>query len=496
MAIGRHLSKIFPKNLKILMKIENNKNWKPNLHFFKEGHWINDPNGLVYYQNEYHLFSQMNPDDIVWGNMHWGHAVSSVGLHWTHCPIALFAEPDGLGYIFSGGGVVDQRNTSGFQEGDITPVVLSFTHHDKDAVQRQSLAYSSDGLKTFHKYEGNPIIDNPGLKDFRDPKIIWVDNLNQWVMTVVAGQCAQFYSSSDLKEWNYLSKFGEGFGCHDGVWECPDLFPLICADTGETKWVLLISINPGGFNGGSAMQYFIGDFVDGVFSCEDKQTRWLDYGTDFYAAISFDNIDLANKKRRVIAWMSNWHYANETPSSSYRSAMTLPRDIELVEIDNQYQLKMSLIPAFEELRQGILDEWNYEQAGMYKKISSPYECHLSINKKEIKDEALIIEFSNESDEVLPIKFDVKNSKVIFDRQELNWNEKDFGRTIIAPIFWKDDMLNIQIVVDNCAIELFINDGLTSMTNLIFPDQAFSKILIKSKKFDRIEVCDHSLQKVW
>ena len=238
---------------------------RPQFHFSPESKWMNDPNGMVYYDGEYHLFYQYYPDSTVWGPMHWGHAVSRDLVHWEHLPTALY--PDSLGYIFSGSALVDWNNTSGFGKDGQPPLIAIFTHHDpvgekagRNDFQYQSIAYSNDKGRTWTKYEGNPVVPNPGIRDFRDPKVIWDKDSEQWIMVFAAWDHVKFYASPNLKDWTHLSDFGKAWGSHAGVWECPDLFPMQVEGSATQKWVLLLSINPGSVNGGSGTQYFVGDF--------------------------------------------------------------------------------------------------------------------------------------------------------------------------------------------------------------------------------------------
>ncbi len=249
-------------------------------HFSPSAKWMNDPNGMVYYEGEYHLFYQYYPDSTVWGPMHWGHAVSKDLVHWEHLPIALY--PDSLGYIFSGSAVVDWNNTSGFGENGQPLLVAIFTHHDPKGemdgsidFQYQSIAYSKDKGRTWTKYQGNPVIPNPGIRDFRDPKVIWDDRSQEWILTLAAWDHVKFNTSPNLKDWSHRSDFGREWGTHAGVWECPDLFPIPLEGTDETYWALLVSIGSGGPNGGSATQYFIGQFEDGTFMLDEALSRVL-----------------------------------------------------------------------------------------------------------------------------------------------------------------------------------------------------------------------------
>ncbi|HTG68533.1 MAG TPA: glycoside hydrolase family 32 protein, partial [Candidatus Udaeobacter sp.] len=268
---------------------EYNEPYRPQFHFTPVQNWMNDPNGLVYFEGEYHLFYQYNPYGNTWGNMSWGHAVSKDLVHWNHLPVAL--EPDRLGMIFSGTAVVDEHNTSGFFKGKSGGMVAIYTSAGE--TQQQSIAYSADNGRTWMKYEGNPVLPNPGIKDFRDPKVFWHDKTQRWIMAISAGDKVLFYASSDLKAWTYLSEFGAKAGDHSGVWEVPELFELpVDGDPSHTKWILKVDINPGEKNQGSRGQYFIGQF-DGTNFVNDNpsdKVLWVDYGKDFYASLSWNHL--------------------------------------------------------------------------------------------------------------------------------------------------------------------------------------------------------------
>ncbi|HWS60197.1 MAG TPA: glycoside hydrolase family 32 protein, partial [Flavobacterium sp.] len=316
--------------------------YRPNFHFTPKKGWMNDPNGMFYYNGYYHLFYQYYPDSNVWGPMHWGHAISTDLITWTEKPIALY--PDEKGYIFSGSAVVDLKNTSGFGSLENPPIVAMFTYHDPKKeksgeinTQSQGIAYSLDEGLTWKKYEANPIIKNPNIKDFRDPKMTWDNIHKQWLMVLAAGDKTIFYASKNLKDWELLSDFGKNIGAHGGVWECPDFFPVHVDGSDEYKWVLLLSINPGGPNGGSATQYFVGDFdgktftLDKTFSqdIKEKQALYIDYGRDNYAGVTWSNISEVDGRKLFVGWMSNWQYAEKVPTEKWRSSMTIPRELVL-----------------------------------------------------------------------------------------------------------------------------------------------------------------------
>lgn len=289
-----------------------NEQYRPQVHFSSQKNWINDPNGMVYYKGVYHLFFQYNPYSSVWGPMHWGHATSKDLIHWQQQPIAIY--PDSLGTIFSGSAVVDKNNTSGFGKKGQVPMVAIFTQHDtlgektgKNNFQNQSIAYSVDEGKTWIKYTGNPVIKNPGIRDFRDPKVMWFEPQKKWIMVLAARDIVSFYSSPDLKNWTKESDFGNDMGAHGGGWECPDLIELGYSDSNTGKvnrrWFLIVNLNPGAPNGGSGTQYFIGNFDGKTFTIDQKDTRWLDYGPDNYAGVTWSN---TGKRKILIGWMTNW----------------------------------------------------------------------------------------------------------------------------------------------------------------------------------------------
>ncbi len=329
--------------------------YRPQFHFSPEAHWMNDPNGLVYLDGEYHLFYQYYPDSNVWGPMHWGHAVSPDMIHWKHLPVALF--PDSLGYIFSGSAVADVKNTSGLGSAENPPLVAIFTYHDpigekngSNKFQNQGLAYSIDKGRTWTKYPGNPVLKSPGIRDFRDPKVFWHNESDKWIMILAVNDRVHLYSSPNLLDWTFLSEFGQGIGAHGGVWECPDLFRIKVRGTNEMKWVMLVSINPGGPNGGSATQYFVGNFDGTNFIKENKEIQWVDWGRDNYAGVTWSNVPESDGRRLFLGWMSNWQYANVVPTHVWRSAMTVPRELALMHTGDGYLLVSNPVRELESLR--------------------------------------------------------------------------------------------------------------------------------------------------
>lgn len=447
----------------------NYEPFRSQFHFTPKSGWMNDPNGMVYYGGEYHLFYQHYPDSTVWGPMHWGHAISKDMIHWEHLPIALY--PDALGYIFSGSALVDWKNTSGFGTMQNPPIVAIFTYHDPEGYpagrldfQTQGIAYSLDKGRTWTKYDKNPVLPNPGIQDFRDPKVSWNEVNNQWVMTLAVKDHIEFYASPDLKKWSKLSEFGNTIGAHGGVWECPDLFPLN-DEQGNTKWVLFVSINPGGPQGGSATQYFVGDFNGKQFIPQDTITRWIDYGADNYAGVTWSDIPASDGRRLFIGWMSNWQYANVVPTKTWRSATTLPREVVLNKKSDIYELKSK--PAKE--IEGIQN-----QPASFNGITTVdqplYLIEFNVDGKE--DFSLTL--SNSLDEKVIVA--VKDGALSFDRTHSGIVDFNMDFAAVHHMNLKDiEIKNVKIFVDLASVELFINDGERIMTEIVFPNQPYNKV---------------------
>lgn len=463
---------------------------RPQLHFSPPANWMNDPNGMVYHNGEYHLFYQYYPNDTVWGPMHWGHAVSKDLIHWENLPIALY--PDKLGYIFSGSAVVDKQNTSGFGTKSKPPLVAMFTYHlmegekaGRTDFQYQGIAYSNDNGRNWTKYAQNPVIPNTEkLKDFRDTKVFWHEQTKQWKVVFAVGNHVRFYSSNNLKDWKLESEFGKNDGTHAGVWECPDLFPLKI--NGKTKWVLLLSINPGGANGGSATQYFIGDFDGKTFKNDDspETVLWLDFGRDNYAGVTWAN---APKNRRIfLGWMSNWDYAQKVPTEKWRSAMTLPRELSLKQTERGIRLIQTLVKETEKLKSGqFLSINNYELA---KELSigegkSPLvEMDLEVDLTKTTATDFGVELSNAKGETYKIGFDIATKKFYSDRT--NSGKKDFSDVFaknkhFAERLSRNNILKLHLIFDTASVEMFADNGEIVMTDIFFPTEDFTRFVIFS-----------------
>lgn len=474
--------------------------YRPQYHFTPPTGWMNDPNGLVYHEGIYHLFYQHYPYATVWGPMHWGHATSEDLVHWRNKPIALF--PDEKGFIFSGSVVIDKMNTTGFGKDGKTPLVAIYTYFRLDIeklgginTQTQGIAFSLDNGDTWTKYEDNPVIDNTTMKDFRDPKVFWHDSTESWIMTLVAGNHAKFYRSKNLKKWDYISDFGVGQGAHGGVWECPDLFKLKVEGTDEEKWVLIISIGNGGPNGGSATQYFIGDFDGDNFTSDQKENKWLDWGTDNYAGVTYNNT--SNQDRVFIGWMSNWQYALKTPTSTWRSAMTLPRRLSLREQNDSYYLTnypVAQVNGLEEKKSSI----NYGIEIGKELVIKNEDLNQSVITFTATKKDFVLSLSNEINEQVNIIFDSVSNLFMLDRSQsglTNFNY-DFGNKLhYMSVSELPEEFEIKIYIDQSSIEIFLDKGLYAMTSQLFPSERYSKMTIKNNSKSSLEIKNQTIKSI-
>lgn len=422
--------------------------------------WMNDPNGMFYKDGVWHLYYQYNPYGSQWENMTWAHSTSTDLIHWKNHGEVI--QPDALGTIFSGSSVVDKENTAGFGK---DAVVAFYT--SAGAAQTQSIAYSMDNGETFKKYVNNPILTSD-VPDFRDPNVFWNEEVKQWNLILAVGQQMNIYSSKNLKDWKYESSFGEGYGNHGGVWECPDLLKM------GDKWVLICNINPGGPFGGSATQYFVGSFDGHKFTCESKPevTKWMDYGKDHYATVSFSNAP--DGRIVVLPWMSNWQYANQVPTQQFRSANGLPRDLGLYSYNGEDYVSVKPSPevfaAFEKKPSGRLQPAAY------------------IEVTNIKSNASIV-LSNDKGERVTMVYDGKNATFSMDRTESGVTDfhSDFKAKTVAPT--NGVIKSMQIFIDRCSIEAFDTEGKVAMTNLVFPSKPYDKIIVKGCKVKIYELKD-------
>ena len=500
------------------MKLSNNWEavntdfYRPSYHHTPSYGWMNDPNGMFYEKGVYHLCYQYNPYGSKWGNMHWGHAVSRDLIRWKEVESTLDRDP--MGHIFSGSTVIDKDGTAGYGRGAI---ISLYTSDSKENGQVQCMAYSIDGGYTFDKYEKNPVLTPfDGVRDFRDPKVFWYAPLKKWYMILSADKEMRFYSSPNLKEWTYESAFGEGYGAQPNQFECPDFFELpVDGNPNRKKWVMIVNINPGCLFGGSATEYFVGDFDGKKFVCDSDPSvvKFLDYGKDHYAAVTFSGV-----KDRVMgmAWMSNWQYANVTPIRQHRGANTLPREYKLFTAkDGQIYMSANVAPEVRWLRRKYtrLPDLVIARGREADKVSSSKDNAFEVEMDVTPGQAVRTGFilCNDKGEKVDICFDRKEGKLVMDRTEsgeVKFGEKsephkietdfdlsekskgrepmrkvnainyqnDFALATWAPLsLCESETYNLDVFVDKCSIEIFVNGGRIAMTNLVFPTEPYTSI---------------------
>ena len=495
----------------------NTDYYRPSYHFTPAYGWMNDPNGMVYKDGEYHLYYQYNPYGSKWGNMHWGHAVSRDLIHWQHLDPAIAR--DTLGHIFSGSSVVDIHNTAGYGKNAI--IALYTSASDKNG-QIQCMAYSTDNGRTFTKYESNPVLTPfDGLRDFRDPKVFWYEKGKCWYMIVSADKETRFYKSKNLKKWEYVSAFGNGMGQQPCQYECPDFFQLpVNGDPNNMKWVMIMNINPGCLFGGSATEYFVGDFDGKNFTCADAhEAKWMDYGKDHYATVTFSNTG-----NRVLAmtWMSNWQYADLTPFKQNRGANGLPRELKLFELDNKYYIQEGVAPEVKALRKetkelgNLTIEKEKDLAGIASGMNGAFEIEADVTADA--NGIAGVEIYNNKQERTLVYIDMKNRRIVTDRTESGLT--DFGKysephhiekkwdkqrkeqsllpaRMVNAINYKNNFalatwaplnlcgkdkktFHVDIFVDKSSIELFVDGGRIAMTNLVFPIAPYENVKFYSQ----------------
>ena len=530
----------------------NTDYYRPVYHHTPLYGWMNDANGLVYKDGEYHLYFQYNPYGSKWGNMHWGHSVSRDLVHWQHLDPAIAR--DTMGHIFSGSTVVDTRGTAGFGKNAIIAFYTSHSVRDGRQVQVQCMAYSNDNGRTFTKYKGNPVVTPfDGLENFRDPKIFWYEPTKSWYMIVSADKNMRFYQSKNLKQWKYVSQWGEGFGAQPNQFECPDFFPLpVDGDKNKQKYVMIVNINPGFVYGGSATQYFIGEFDGKEFHCDSKpQTvKWLDRGKDHYATVTFSNLG-----GRVVAvpWMSNWQYANVTPIRQYRGANALPRELKLFSSNGEVYMSAGVVDEARQLRHETrqLGDITTDNANPYilreafKNNDGAFELEADVQPGS--SDIVGIQFYNDREERTVIYLDLKKKRIVMDRAESGLTDfgslaerhdiekraeaagemkgklsqdvalhykNDFALATWAPLSlcgdtenggnsrWTEEPVatattktyHLDVFVDKCSVELFVDGGRIAMTNLVFPTAPYNNIKVYAEG-GRAEVKNTKLYKL-
>ncbi|MGI6243463.1 MAG: DUF4980 domain-containing protein [Prevotella sp.] len=430
---------------------QNREKFRPVYHHTPRYGWMNDPNGMFYKDGVWHLYFQHNPYGSQWENMTWGHSTSRDLMHWTHEANAL--EPDALGTIFSGSAVIDKNNTAGFGRG---AVVAMYTSAGQS--QTQSVAYSTDGGKTFTKYAGNPVIVS-NTRDFRDPKVFWNEEIAQWNMILAEGQHMKIYSSSNLKDWTHESDFGEGYGCHEGVWECPDLLKI------GDRWLLICNISQGSAAGGPATQYFVGTFDGHKFTSEGspEKAKWMDWGQDHYATVTFSNAP--NDRHVAMSWMTNGRYANQVPTKQYRSMNGLPRELGLFSYEGETYC--SVKPT-----QEVMNAFASKPA---KRLSEA--CRVDVRLRN----NTVIALSNAQGETVTMTYDAKNQTFEMDRTKSGDTSfsKDFTMVTKAPTYGK--IRTLRIFIDKSSIEVFDADGKMAMSNVVFPSSPYTQLSVKGGK---------------
>lgn len=467
--------------------------YRPQIHYSPPEHWMNDPNGLVQVGGRYQMYYQYHPYSSVWGPMHWGHADSADLLHWVTYPWVL--GPDERGAIFSGSAVLDPGNTAGLGAAGSSPLIAIYTYHNHDieanhgiAVESQGLAYSLDQGKTFAKYP-KIILQNPGTRNFRDPNVHWFEPTQRWIMTLVATDHVEFYSSRNLKDWDYESGFGAGRGAHGGVWECPDLMRMQAEPGGETRDVLLVSTNPGGPGGGGGTQYFVGHF-DGHHFTEDVPDgapQWLDYGPDYYAAVTWNRDHHGNSEPPVVlGWMNDWRYAIKTPTSPWRSAMAIPRELHLLANGTHHRMTAVPIPAVTSLASHSIAIANRRQLNASELLQRDGKTIPALDFNLVVDSPRRAPFElrlhNRFGQSLLLQTDPSSGEVRLDRSQSG--KVDFDASFTTPVnaparMPESGRLSIRLLVDQSSVEVFLNDGETDITAQVFPDAIFDQIDLSS-----------------
>lgn len=467
--------------------------YRPQYHLSPETGNMSDPNGMVYFEGEYHQFYQNSGQ--------WGHAVSTDLIHWQHLPVALLR--DSLGEIWSGSAVVDWKDTSGFFDGK--PGLVAIFTHFKGGLQSQSIAYSADRGRTWTKYEGNPVIPNPGLKDFRDPKVFWYEPSKSWTMVVSVDNKVRFYSSPDLKKWEMTGEFGADQGSHAAVWECPDLFELPVEGTKEKKWVLAVSIGNNPATKGSTAQYFVGSFDGKNFKNENEPSKvlWTDYGKDFYAAVSYSDIPESDGRRICTGWMSNWRYPFNMPTDPWKGNMSVPRVLTLKDVPGEgLRLAQQPVKEMEALR-GKPAEIPAQEL---KKGSNPFSSLLGTSYEldaafNVDDSAEFgIKVRKGAGQETVISYNAASSTLTVDRTKSGDSsfEPGFAEKVEAPLKPENGTVKLRLYVDESTLEVFSGDGTTVISSIIFPSATSSGLeLYLSKGSVKLESAAlYPMKSIW
>jgi fructan beta-fructosidase len=455
---------------------------RPQLHFSAPKNWLNDPNGLVWHDGRYHLFYQYNPTGNTWGNMHWGHAVSKNLVEWEQRPLALFAAPESIGYMFSGCVVVDVHNTCGLAATGETPLVALYTNCTKDGVQAQSLAYSVDDGETWRQYDRNPVLPNPGIRDFRDPKVFWHTLTGKWVMVLAVKDHIALYTSGDLRAWELTSKFGRQSGSHVGVWECPDLFPM-STPSGQQRWILVISVCTEHSTRCQSVQYFVGEFDGTEFVPQQPGELWLDHGADCYGAITWEGIPAADGRRIMIGWMNSWKYAREAPTFPWSGHMTLPRELSLVEGSDGFELHSAPVREVEQLRSRTISVGpalvrDSRIQGMLATVAAELlDVQLQFSWSEAGCRPFGLRFSNGAGEIVTVSIDVAARLLTVNRTQAGQQPRHpkFTGCLAAPLRLTGNTLAIRVIKDCACIEVYAEQGQVVISANFFPGDSLDRV---------------------
>ena len=475
---------------------------RPAYHYTPKENWMSDPNGMVFFKGEFHLCYQYDDYHDVFSDMSWGHAISEDLIHWTEYPRAITPSDDDLGMIFSGGAVVDHLNSAGFGKDAIIA-----TYTSPKPRQQQSIAYSLDRGRTWIKYEGNPVISNSegdGIGgEFRDPKVVWNKYSKTWIMMIAVLDHIEFWTSDNLIDWTKNSEFGQEYGAHDhslnGSWECPDILEMPVDDNwDETVWVLIVNLNRGGANGECGTQYFIGDFkeVEGKMTFESfhRNTKWLDYGPDNYAGVTWSNLE---RQFIFAGWMSNWQYALDIPTHPWRGVLSFPRELKLKKINRELKVTNQPIKALNHLLgESLADEDKVEIHKVVEvgdSLSSSYIL-FELDLNTATDAG--IKISNGISQQMIMGYNKKDNMIYVDRR--NSGETDFNDSFAHSLHTAEpttplETLKVEILLDKISMEVFVNDGEYTFTGLMFPTENFNRVKlfanaeVKMTSFDIKEI---------
>ncbi|MDD7835849.1 glycoside hydrolase family 32 protein [Paenarthrobacter sp. AB444] len=467
--------------------------WRPLAHLTAEKNWLNDPNGLIYHDGTYHAFYQYNPRANSWGNMSWGHSTSKDLVNWEQQPVAM--EASAAEEIFSGCMVMDSNNASGLGSAGNPPMVALYTSaYGKNGAlppgaQAQSVAYSLDGGTTWQKYPGNPVLNlAPTNNNFRDPKVFWYEPGQYWVMTTVVAdaQVVKLFKSTDLLHWDYLSDFS-GVGAQGGLWEVPELFQMPVEGSTAKKWVMVLSINPGGIAGGSGMQYFVGEFDGTRFTAENvaapdaplSESQWLDHGADYYAANSISNAP--GDKPVLLGWMGNWDYAQNVPTTPWRGSMAIPRELTLVRGERRYELRSAIAGTAREAlerRGGEINNKNLTVDSSIQDLGGDFGARtqlleLDLDLSSAREAGVILRRSADGNSGLRISYTKENRTLKVDRSQAgttNFSEKFSPyHQVSLPSTGSDGKVHLTVLLDSSSVEVFARDGAAVITDTFFPD---------------------------